>query len=168
MTMKRARRPIKSLNFCNPSPSFILNEFSASRDKAYVIREGPWSFDKHLVLINEVKGTLKTHQIKFTRASFWICLHNLPLMARNESMGRMIGNNIGESFEVDIDEDEMTWGELMRIRVNINMTKPLPRGKKINVGTEKPSWIYFSYDRLPNFCYYCGQLGHGFKNCAKG
>ena len=28
-------------------------------------------------------------------------------------------------------------------------------------------WVFFKYERLPNFCYICGKLGHGRKECKE-
>lgn len=72
------------------------------QDRALTIREGPWSFDKNLVLLNEMYGTLQTHQINFTHAPFWICLYNLLIMTRNEYIGRLVGGFVGEVIEVDL------------------------------------------------------------------
>lgn len=58
-------------------------------------------------------------------------------------------NSLGEVVKVDLEENEFAWGEYMRVRVNLDITKPFPKGKKVNFGTKKPSWIRFSYERLP-------------------
>lgn len=47
----------------------------------------------------------------------------------------------------------------MRVRVNLDITKPLHRGKKVNIGAKSPRWIHFSYERLPNFCYIVDDWG---------
>lgn len=55
----------------------------------------------------------------------------------------------------------------MRVRVAIDVSKLLLHGKKFNVGTNHSCWIRFFYERLSNFCYYCGCLGHNFKKCSR-
>lgn len=102
-----------------------------------MISEGPWFFDKNLVLLNEVNGLSQVHQIAFTHASFWVRLHDLSITAKNEYMGNLIRSHIGRVEEVDIEKDEMAWGEFMSIRVSMDITKPLLRGKKINIGGKK-------------------------------
>lgn len=38
-------------------------------------------------------------------------------MVRNSTMGRRIGQALGKVIEVDLEHDEMAWGEFMCIRV---------------------------------------------------
>lgn len=51
------------------------------------------------------------------------------------------------------------------MRVRLDVTKKLVRGKKITVGGEESRWVNFKYERLPNFCYRCGLLSHALKDC---
>ena len=50
------------------------------------------------------------------------------------------------------------WGNqegstFMRIRVEVNLTKPLRRGRKIRHEDGEIGWVRFKYERLPNMCY---------------
>lgn len=80
-------------------------------------------------------------------------------------MGNIIGKAIGRVVEVDLEEDEMAWGEFMRIRVCLDVSKSLLRGKKTCVGSSQPIWVRFTYERLPNLYYICGLLGHSHRDC---
>lgn len=84
-----------------------------------------------------------------------------------ENVGRAIKNSFGKVIEVDIDLDQSAWGAYMQIRVTLNVSKPILRGKKFNVGTDHSCWIRFSYERLPSFYFCCGCLGHNFKECSQ-
>lgn len=57
--------------------------------------------------------------------------------------------------------------EFMHVRVQLDITKPLLIVNKISIGDGKVCWIQFSYERLPNFCYYFGKLGYGHYECEK-
>lgn len=54
----------------------------------------------------------------------------------------------------------------MRIRVKVDITKPLCQGRKIGLANGKEGWAAFKYEQLPNFCYWCGLVTHGEKDCA--
>ena len=45
-------------------------------------------------------------------------------------------------------------GKWLRVRVNINVHKPLKRGKLISVEGGKKVLAWFKYERLPDFCYF--------------
>lgn len=53
----------------------------------------------------------------------------------------------------------------VRIKVLIDLKKPLKRGTRIRIDTSEPCWIPTTYERLPSFCYWCGKSGHSFKDC---
>lgn len=52
----------------------------------------------------------------------------------------------------------------MRIRVELDVSKPLKKGRKINAGGISAS-VEFKYERLHTFCYICGKLGHSEQYC---
>ena len=53
----------------------------------------------------------------------------------------------------------------MRIRVIIDISKPLCRGWNISVDDGSNGWVSFKYERLPNIFYWCGCLTHSDKDC---
>lgn len=50
--------------------------------------------------------------------------------------------------------------------VELDLTKPLLRGTELKY-KQAETWIEFKYEQLPNFCYYCGLIGHSEKMCLK-
>ena len=56
-------------------------------------------------------------------------------------------------------------GYFIRVRVSINITFPLCRGRVITLENGEKHWVNFNYERLPNFCFWCGRLNYSDKNC---
>lgn len=54
-------------------------------------------------------------------------------------------------MEVDIDEDQMAWGEFMRIRMALDISKPLLWEKKFNVNSSQPCWVWITYKKYLTF-----------------
>lgn len=82
-----------------------------------------------------------------------------------EEVGKDVGNSLGRYIETD----KRSWlpkqAKFMRVRVDLPIDKPLWRGGNIvNLDGDKV-WISFKYERLPNFCFHCGILGHDQKHC---
>ena len=63
------------------------------------------------------------------------------------------------------DAEEFEGDNYMRVRVSIDITKPLSRGKKVEFNNGEESWVSFKYERLPNLCYWCGCLTHQDWDC---
>ncbi|KAH9786019.1 reverse transcriptase domain-containing protein [Citrus sinensis] len=53
----------------------------------------------------------------------------------------------------------------MRIRVSLDVRKPLKRRMKLKKIGSEWIWIDFKYERLHVFCFICGLLGHTEKQC---
>lgn len=77
----------------------------------------------------------------------------------------MVGTTLDRVEEVDLDYGEVEWRKFMHI--NIDITKSLLRWKKLNIGTLEPVWLQFTYERLSDFCFCYGVLGHGHKDCRR-
>lgn len=108
-----------------------------------VLRESPWNFNKQLVPLQEFDGRQQVHQVRMHEASFWVRIIDLPLMARNHYVRNLVGSVIAIVKEINLEVDELEWGEFMQVRVCLDITKLLLRRKKINVGLDFPCWIRF-------------------------
>ena len=60
-----------------------------------------------------------------------------------EEVGEDIANNIGRLVEVDVPNNGIGWGRFLRLWVEIDITKPLLRGKILEEDEGKPSWVDF-------------------------
>lgn len=52
----------------------------------------------------------------------------MPLNGMTQKIGKLIGAIIGKVEIVDVNEDNIGWGPFLRIRAQVNITKPLLRG----------------------------------------
>lgn len=51
-------------------------------------------------------------------------------------------------------------GKYLRLRLNIDISKPLCRGRVVRMAGNEKGWVDFRYERLPIFCFWCGKLDH--------
>ena len=82
-----------------------------------------------------------------------------------EVIGKDIGSKIGRVLEVDKRVMQANLAKFFRIRVEVPIDKPLCRGGCVKNEEGGRYWVDFRYERLPNFCYICGLLGHDEKHC---
>ena len=91
---------------------------------------------------------------------------NLPLACMNSKIRTMIGSSVGHVEEVDMDEDGVGWGKFLRVKIRVDLTKPLMRGRRLKVQGVS-MWIDFQYERLSRFCFSCGVVQHRLMGCTK-
>ncbi|XP_042964752.1 uncharacterized protein LOC122298976 [Carya illinoinensis] len=107
----------------------FLIEFQSKKDKDKVLSGRPWCFDRNLLTIQEVDESMSINVVNFQYEPFWVECYNVPLAAMNEGIGIQIGESIGRVIRVDANSDGSTWGCCLRIRVAIDLHKPLLRGR---------------------------------------
>ncbi|KAK4427058.1 hypothetical protein Salat_1474700 [Sesamum alatum] len=83
----------------------------------------------------------------------------------NKEVASFIANKLGPMREVDQEKGGAIWGSLIRIRVVIDVTKPLKRALKIRTFIGDEQLATFTYKRLQNFCYFCGCMDHISRPC---
>ncbi|KAL7165743.1 hypothetical protein ACSBR2_036588 [Camellia fascicularis] len=98
-------------------------------------------------------------------------IHGLPLGKLTKTNGEIIGRRIGQLITVDtFGEKSFLHKNYLHIRVALDITKPLPRGFRLQQGghTQRPSsavWISFKFEKLSDFCFDCGTIGHDRQRC---
>ncbi|PPR99732.1 hypothetical protein GOBAR_AA20934 [Gossypium barbadense] len=102
----------------------------------------------------------------FRMSPFWLRVYNLPLEFMDRQMAVDVGNALGELVAIDWKDRFGGWTEFIRIKVKIDILKLLRRVVRIidKDGGEKIGVI--KYERLPDFCYVCGLIGHTLKMCS--
>ncbi|KAJ9179287.1 hypothetical protein P3X46_011096 [Hevea brasiliensis] len=59
------------------------------------------------------------------------------------------------------------WLDYMRIKVTMDVNKPLKRKLQMKHPKGEWEWVDFKYERLSTFCFFCGYLGHSYRFRAK-
>ena len=72
----RTRRDFKVSDAGN---NIVLFEFELEADVVKVLLGEPWSFDRHLVVLERYDSSTPVKNLKFNTTSFWIQIHNLPI-----------------------------------------------------------------------------------------
>ncbi|KAL0001421.1 hypothetical protein SO802_015202 [Lithocarpus litseifolius] len=144
----------------------VLFVFMEESDIDKVLAGEPWSFDKNLVALKRVSRPAEVRGLNFDWVSFWIQVHDLPLGSLNMRIASDIVSTAGMVISGSGDAEEFEGGNYMRVRVSIDITKPLSRGRKVEFENGEESWVGFKYERLPNLCYWCGCLTHQDQDCS--
>ncbi|XP_075640627.1 uncharacterized protein At4g02000-like [Castanea sativa] len=155
----------KGMQMFEIEEDLFLVEFGDGKDKKKVLDISPRSYEKQLVLIQDFEAELTPKEIELKWSPFWVQMFNLPLKCRTRETRVAIGRKLGEVLEVDVPESRVQWAKCLRVKIWIDVTRRLVRGKMVTIEGGESRWINFKYEWLPNFCYNCGMLSHALRDC---
>jgi hypothetical protein len=164
--LSRIWRLVGTVVFKDLQDNLWLFEFTEEEDKYRVLAGRPWSFDRHILVLNEFDGQCPPSQMAFLHSPMWIQVHDMPLLCMTKSIGAKIGASLGVLEDVDVAGDGVGWGRCLRLRVSIDLSKPLERGRALVFGG-KTEWVSFQYEKLPLLCFSCGRVVHQNQGCPE-
>ena len=144
----------------------VLFSFDYKEDVDRIIAAEPWSFDKNLMVVSRYENETEMVSSNFNTVSFWIQIHDIPLRFRNRGVAEKICVPLGTIMQTK-NPNDWDGGSFIRIRVALDISLPLCRGRLITLDDNEAHWVSFRYERLPNVCYWCGCLTHPDKDCEK-
>ncbi|XP_073135877.1 F-box/kelch-repeat protein At3g23880-like [Henckelia pumila] len=122
----------------------------------------PWIFSGAMLVFKPFTGFADS----YPKTRFWVRAFDVPPEGMTIDIGTLIGNAVGESIGVEADDSGQCLGPFMRIRVLMDITKPLRRVVHLPVGSAGASVaVALRYERLPDYCYTCGLIGHVARKC---
>ncbi|TXG57142.1 hypothetical protein EZV62_018455 [Acer yangbiense] len=147
------------------SDNVFMFYFINSENRNRVWHRGPWHFGNSLIVLENPVGSGNIAQLAFNKADFWVQIHEIPILCMNRKTAKWLAEHIGEVVDIPSESREC-WGKYMRVKVRIDITKPLKRWLRLKLGkTEEVTRVSLKYERLPEFCFTCGKIGHGIKVC---
>ena len=109
----------------------ILFVFPEEADIDRVLEGEPWSFDRHLVVLQRIDRDVAIRSLDFSITRFWIQVHDLPVGNFSLELEKKIGSVAGKVENKMTDEGDQHGVNFFRIRVAVDIHKPLCRGRTI-------------------------------------
>ena len=126
--MIQAWKPIGSVSFKQLGPNLFLIDFENWWDKDRILEGKSWTFDGDLFSIVDFNGLMPIEEVEFGKVAFWVRMYKLPLACMGREVGMQVGSTVGEVEDIDILDDGVGWGEYLRVKIRIDLSKPLARG----------------------------------------
>lgn len=95
--------------------------------------------------------------------SFWVQIRGVPPYLNLEENVRSLATKIWEFEEF---EDPSKARGFLKVKVAVNTLNLLTIGCWLPRDNNNDTWIKFRYERLKNFCYRCGRIGHFNTECS--
>ncbi|KAM1263060.1 hypothetical protein ACFX13_028779 [Malus domestica] len=123
----------------------------------------PWAVMKQNLFVKRWVDELAMEEIPMHLVPFWVQMKGIPPgLCSTENISRL-ASRCGELLEV---EDISKVRGFLRIRVLVDTTKSLASGCWVTRERNNESWVEFQYERLQDFCYNCGKIGHASLECS--
>ncbi|CAD6265749.1 unnamed protein product [Miscanthus lutarioriparius] len=119
--------PLKGIRCKELGDNFFLFSFLQPSGKRRATTEGPWEFGGDLLIVVDFDEKKRLKDLEFIYTPVWIRVFDLPLGMMNEATGRKIGDKVGKTLEVDAEDDGSAIGRYLRIKVRLDVRKPLLR-----------------------------------------
>jgi 14-3-3 protein epsilon len=143
----------------------FLFRFNHPLDMEEVLRNGPWTFDNHVLIMERVQIGVQIENIPLYHADFWVQIHHLPTGLMKEAVGIQLANYIGSFVEYDKNNKSSYWRQYMRLRVKVDVRLPLKKDTKVKDRFGNWCIVLFKYKKLGIFCFICGVMGHAENRC---
>ncbi|XP_048421191.1 uncharacterized protein LOC103936395 [Pyrus x bretschneideri] len=128
-----------------------------------IIEQVPWAVMKKVFSIVKWPPELALEELELNAVPFWTQIRGIPLgLASVENVQRVI-KEAGEFIAM---EDPGHARGFVRVRILVDTEKPLFKGCWIRRESNKETWVKFRYERLQDFCYKCGRIGHINTECS--
>ncbi|XP_048420938.1 uncharacterized protein LOC125473601 [Pyrus x bretschneideri] len=137
----------------------VKDEHVASK----ILEQVPWAVMKKVFCVVKWPPELALEELELDAVPFWVQIRGIPLgLASIENVQR-VTKEAGKFIAM---EDPGHARGFVRIRILVDTEKPLFKGCWIRRDSNKETWVEFRYERLQDFCYRCGRIGHINTECS--
>ena len=157
-------RAMNGFKVQNMGDHILLFIFDNKKEVDKIFASEPWSFDKHLVVLQRFENNVPIRELSFTWTAMWVQIHDIPFRYLNRRVAEEICEVVGV-VDHTTSTNEMEGGNFMWVRVSIDISLPLCHGQILSLEDGGEVWVKFKYKRFPNICYWCGCLTHSDRDC---
>lgn len=127
---------------------------------------GPRNVRGQMLILKPWSPQLSIGEIDLHSTLVWIQIHSLPMFKMTErcikNMGQLVGPVLGPDFPVHA---KIHVSHFFRVQVLLDPRKPLILGYYQKRLEAKPCWVQLKYEKISDFCYAYGCIGHTRSSC---
>lgn len=141
-----------------------LFTFDNKEEMEKILLTEPWTFDKHLKVLQHYDKDIELCDMNFNKVNFWVQVHNIPVRFRTRNVAKKISATI-DIVSRPTEITEVEGDGFVRVCVLVDISKPLCCGRVTSLENGRELWVSFKYECLSNLCYWCGCLTHADRDC---
>lgn len=120
--------PAKGVSCKDMENNTFLITFNQASGLRRAVDDGPWMISKEALVVEEFDGSKKVDEYDFATIPIWMRVERLPLGLMSREAAVVIGDDVGSFLEVAADGDDSAVGRALRIKIRLDIRKPLRRG----------------------------------------
>ncbi|OMO73700.1 hypothetical protein CCACVL1_17176, partial [Corchorus capsularis] len=139
--------------------------FKSEKAMNLALDNSPWTVMGNCLSLKKWEVEEVISDIHFEEVQYWIQIHGLPLEMQTDENVKRVGSRLGIVICADkVEWGGMIWRSFLRVRVAIDTSKPLLPGFWVPRDGKDMLRVRLKYERLGDFCYGCGKIGHTQKS----
>jgi hypothetical protein len=128
--------PLKGLECCELGENRFLFTFHQPSGKNKALEDGPWMLADEILEMVDLDESKPLDELELNCVPIWVRISQIPIGMMNKTMSEVLSNAIGEFIEADIGPGGKTVGPFLRVKVKLDIHKPLMRGLTLLVGKD--------------------------------
>ena len=125
-TFKPLWKLIEELKIRDLGDNILVFDFEDGLDLERVLTLELWTYDKHKVVFEHAAKIEAIPMLDFNKAMFLVQIHNVPEKSLTQGTAKVVDSTIGKVVEVADPEDDGSGNEFLKVRVAMDISKPLP------------------------------------------
>lgn len=125
-------RPRKGVYVKEVDRNRYIFQFYHEVDIARVIEGSPWTFGRFHLIFERMKEGDNPRTLEINKLDQWVQLHGMHVGFMSQRVVKDVGNYIGTFIESDENNFVGVWREYLRVRVTIDLQKPLRRRMRLS------------------------------------
>ena len=146
-TFKQLWRFNNRFKIRNQGNNIVLFIFNNLADVDKILNSQPWSFDKHLIIMQRYTNDVPVNELAFNKVPFWVQVHDIPYSFLTRKVAKKLCDIVGD-VQKSIGSVDDDGGSFFQVRVMVDITLPLCRGRVISLTNGSKSWVNFKYEWL--------------------
>ncbi|KAM0916696.1 hypothetical protein ACQ4PT_010037 [Festuca glaucescens] len=144
---------------------FVI-KFSEEGDRRHAVRGGPWQYKLDAFLVEDMEPGVDPTSVPFTHVPMWVQFRNIPFYLLTKALEWELGWKIGNALMIDDNSRGNIADKSLRVKVQLPLYSALRKRFILEDEiTGEEVKVQICYERLPNFCLFCGYIGHTEARC---